>query len=138
MALTGKKSHRITREALEEHYDIPLADVARKFDVCLTYLKKICRGHGIKHWPYRKRKAKRNGCKTLQPVTPYTDIGDQSTSVISEGTVKVTTAATDGTTQDVSYDQGEVLLMCAHSAKDPMVRIPQKLLQSVGLGSIHS
>ena len=76
MALTGKKSHRITREALEEHYDIPLADVARKFDVCLTYLKKICRGHGIKHWPYRKRRAQQKWkrCKVAQPMIPYTDV----------------------------------------------------------------
>ena len=39
---------------LIKHFHRPLSDVAKDFDVCMTFMKKVCRGHGIVRWPYRK------------------------------------------------------------------------------------
>jgi len=53
-----KRSHyQISYEDLEKHFDQPLVEVARKFDVCTTFFKKVCRQHGIKRWPFRKLKS---------------------------------------------------------------------------------
>lgn len=67
-----KRSYRISYEDLEKHFDQPLVEVARKFDVCTTFFKKICRQHGIKRWPFRKlkslqRKMKASGQMLLVP-----------------------------------------------------------------------
>jgi len=51
------KAAKITKEVLESHFHLPMADVAKKFHVCLTYFKKVCRSHGVKRWPYRKLKS---------------------------------------------------------------------------------
>jgi len=48
------KAAKITKEVLESHFHLPMAEVAKKFQVCLTYFKKVCRSHGVKSWPYRK------------------------------------------------------------------------------------
>ena len=48
------KAQRLSREVLEAHYHMPMADVAKKFEVCLTYFKRRCRSLGIRRWPYRK------------------------------------------------------------------------------------
>merc|ERR1712216_36922 len=42
---------------LQRHFDQPLATVARKFGVCTTFFKKVCRFYGIKRWPFRKLKS---------------------------------------------------------------------------------
>merc|ERR1711871_1019688 len=51
------KAARITRKVLEDHYHMPMSEVAKKFEVCLTYFKKVCRRHGVKRWPYRQVKS---------------------------------------------------------------------------------
>lgn len=48
-----KKSH-ITKEALEKQFHLPLAQAAKQFGVCVTFMKRICREQGILRWPYRK------------------------------------------------------------------------------------
>lgn len=45
---------------------MPLADVAKKFGHCVTFMKKICRSHGIKRWPHRKLKCLRKKINQLQ------------------------------------------------------------------------
>ena len=44
----------IELDKLKEHFHEPMADVARKFGVCTTFFKRICRTYGIKRWPFRK------------------------------------------------------------------------------------
>ena len=39
---------------LEAHFHLPMQEVAKKFGVCMTFFKKMCRQLGIKRWPYRK------------------------------------------------------------------------------------
>ncbi|KAG1698894.1 hypothetical protein DVH05_014278 [Phytophthora capsici] len=41
-------------EDLRECFNMPIAAVARKFGICATLLKKICRRHGIQRWPHRQ------------------------------------------------------------------------------------
>lgn len=48
------KAARITKQVLEDHYHLPMAEVAKKMGVCLTYFKKVCRRHGVKRWPFRQ------------------------------------------------------------------------------------
>merc|ERR1712028_271596 len=44
----------ITFEDLQACFHLPLAEVARLFGVGTTFMKKRCRIHGIKRWPFRK------------------------------------------------------------------------------------
>merc|ERR1711939_338758 len=53
LTMVGKAA-RLTKEVLEAHYHLPMAVVAKKFSVCMTYFKKLCRQHGIMRWPYRQ------------------------------------------------------------------------------------
>ncbi|KAG7391466.1 hypothetical protein PHYBOEH_006686 [Phytophthora boehmeriae] len=39
---------------LRQCFNMPIAAVARKFGICATLLKKICRRHGIQRWPHRQ------------------------------------------------------------------------------------
>jgi transposase-like protein len=41
-------------EDLRACFNMPIAAVARKFGICATLLKKICRRHGIQRWPHRQ------------------------------------------------------------------------------------
>lgn len=41
-------------EDLRQCFNLPIAAVARKFGICATLLKKICRRHGIQRWPHRQ------------------------------------------------------------------------------------
>jgi len=44
----------ITFDQLKVHFHEPLAEVADKFGLCVTLLKKICRDLDIPRWPHRK------------------------------------------------------------------------------------
>jgi len=44
----------ISLEELSECMHMPLKVVAQEKGICLTTLKKACRMHGIKRWPFRK------------------------------------------------------------------------------------
>lgn len=60
------KQHNIDFDVLQNHFHLPMAQVAKKFDVCLTFFKKICRQHGIKRWPYRKLKSLEKKITTIK------------------------------------------------------------------------
>ena len=49
----GQKA-KLDLVTLEAHFHLPMQEVAKKFGVCMTFFKKICRTLGIKRWPYRK------------------------------------------------------------------------------------
>lgn len=57
-------------EKLKAHFGEPMADVARKFGVCTTFFKRICRTHGIKRWPYRKLQSIQKKISTLAAADP--------------------------------------------------------------------
>jgi hypothetical protein len=41
-------------EDLRKCFNMPIAAVAKKFGICATLLKKICRRYGIQRWPHRQ------------------------------------------------------------------------------------
>jgi hypothetical protein len=47
----------ISLEELSDYFHMPEKVVAQKMGMCLTSLKKVCRGHGITRWPFRKLKS---------------------------------------------------------------------------------
>ena len=49
-----KRSVPVSYEDLSSRFDKPLSDVAVELGVCMTFLKKTCRKHNIKRWPFRK------------------------------------------------------------------------------------
>jgi hypothetical protein len=50
---SGRGRLLITRADLEAHFDVPIVLAASRMGVGLSYLKKICREHGIARWPAR-------------------------------------------------------------------------------------
>ena len=50
----GLKRERITLDTLMSWYHVPLKQAAKGMDVSVTYLKNLCRMHGINEWPYRQ------------------------------------------------------------------------------------
>lgn len=52
-----KRQITVTMEMLSSRFNKPLCDVATELGVCMTFLKKACRRHGIKRWPFRKVQA---------------------------------------------------------------------------------
>jgi len=59
---------------IQATFDRPIDDAAAQFGVCVTVLKKACRAHGIKRWPFRKVQAskRRNKSAVLQEVAEVT------------------------------------------------------------------
>ncbi|KAL4162665.1 hypothetical protein PRNP1_003197 [Phytophthora ramorum] len=59
VAVTPRGSNKrygpvVQLEDLRACFNMPIAAVARKFGICATLLKKICRRHGIQRWPHRQ------------------------------------------------------------------------------------
>lgn len=44
----------LSEKELREHFNMPLNEVAKKFGMCTTALKKLCRKYGVMQWPHRK------------------------------------------------------------------------------------
>ena len=44
----------LSEKELRDHFNMPLNEVARKFGMCTTALKKLCRKYGVMQWPHRK------------------------------------------------------------------------------------
>ncbi len=51
---TGGPSVAITMSLLQQHFHMPLKIVSRKFGVCTTEFKKLCRRFGVAKWPHRQ------------------------------------------------------------------------------------
>lgn len=47
-------SSHIDYSVLQQHFHLPISQVAKELGVCATVLKKLCRQHGIPRWPHRK------------------------------------------------------------------------------------
>jgi len=56
--MTKRAPPDIPLEELRKRFHMPLAEVAKEFGVCMTFIKKVCRAAGIKRWPYRKVRAR--------------------------------------------------------------------------------
>nr|CCA24539.1 conserved hypothetical protein [Albugo laibachii Nc14]CCA25972.1 conserved hypothetical protein [Albugo laibachii Nc14] len=55
---SGRSKNSLTKQIsldeLRAHFDRPIIEVAKKFGICITLMKKICRRNGIKRWPHRQ------------------------------------------------------------------------------------
>jgi len=71
----ASRSEGVSFEILQKHFDVPMTEAAKRFGVCLTFFKKICRTHGIKRWPFRKLKSLKNKISDLQ--TRFQDHPDE-------------------------------------------------------------
>jgi len=60
------RAENLSFEILQKHFDVPMTEAAKRFGVCLTFFKKICRSHGIKRWPFRKLKSLQSKISDLQ------------------------------------------------------------------------
>merc|ERR1712137_360234 len=50
-------SAHIDYAVLQQHFHLPISQVAKELGVCATVLKKLCRQQGIPRWPHRKIKS---------------------------------------------------------------------------------
>ena len=50
----GGMTQKIQLEDLRQYFDMPIVEVAKRFGICTTLLKKICRKSGIRRWPHRQ------------------------------------------------------------------------------------
>jgi len=48
------KKCMLSEKELRDHFNMPLNEVAKKFSMCTTALKKLCRKYGVMQWPHRK------------------------------------------------------------------------------------
>eukprot|EP00190_Bangiopsis_sp_CCMP1999_P001382 CAMPEP_0198731980 /NCGR_PEP_ID=MMETSP1475-20131203/33136_1 /TAXON_ID= ORGANISM="Unidentified sp., Strain CCMP1999" /NCGR_SAMPLE_ID=MMETSP1475 /ASSEMBLY_ACC=CAM_ASM_001111 /LENGTH=579 /DNA_ID=CAMNT_0044495009 /DNA_START=249 /DNA_END=1988 /DNA_ORIENTATION=- len=53
----GAKTKIVSHAELAEYFHLPINDAAKELKMCVTVLKKQCRSHGVRRWPYRKLKA---------------------------------------------------------------------------------
>jgi len=44
----------VSQKVLREHFHLPLPTAAKKFGMCTTVFKKLCRRFGIAKWPHRQ------------------------------------------------------------------------------------
>jgi hypothetical protein len=64
---------RTTDKALRENFHLPLAEVARKFGMCTTAFKKLCRKQGIMHWPHRALRSVEKKIASLRAEAKFTN-----------------------------------------------------------------
>ncbi|TDH71752.1 hypothetical protein CCR75_001094 [Bremia lactucae] len=63
---TPKASRSITLDMLRPHFEKPLTEVAARFGVCMTLMKKICRKNGVPRWPHRQIRGLRKSIWSIQ------------------------------------------------------------------------
>ena len=60
---------------LREHFNMPLNEVAKKYGMCTTALKKLCRKYGVMQWPHRKLRSLEKKIASLRAEQRYTTDG---------------------------------------------------------------
>ena len=55
----------ITKHVIQTHFHMPIVEAAKRMGICQTSLKRLCRLHGIRRWPYRQVVAHNGGLDTL-------------------------------------------------------------------------
>ena len=58
---------------LREHFHLPLSEVAKKFGMCTTAFKKLCRRQGIMHWPHRALRSIEKKIASLRAEAKFTN-----------------------------------------------------------------
>jgi len=64
---------RMTDKALRENFHLPLSEVAKRFNMCTTAFKKLCRKQGIMHWPHRALRSIEKKIASLRAEAKFTN-----------------------------------------------------------------
>lgn len=67
------RPNRVTDKALRENFHLPLSEVAKKFNMCTTAFKKLCRKQGIMHWPHRALRSIEKKIASLRAEAKFTN-----------------------------------------------------------------
>ena len=67
------RPNRTTDRALRDNFHLPLAEVAKKFGMCTTAFKKLCRRQGIMHWPHRALRSIEKKIASLRAEAKFTN-----------------------------------------------------------------
>mmetsp|Transcript_38331 Transcript_38331/g.82413 ORF Transcript_38331/g.82413 Transcript_38331/m.82413 type:complete len:423 (+) Transcript_38331:51-1319(+) len=70
-------SSQIDYALLQQHFHLPISEVAKELGVCATVLKKLCRKHGIPRWPHRKIKSLNKLIAALEETKTETEEEEQ-------------------------------------------------------------
>ena len=65
----------LSERELREHFNMPLNEVAKKYGMCTTALKKLCRKYGVMQWPHRKLRSLEKKIASLRAEQRYTTDG---------------------------------------------------------------
>ncbi len=70
----------LSERELREHFNMPLNEVAKKYGMCTTALKKLCRKYGVMQWPHRKLRSleKKSPPSAPNSATPATGRGSST------------------------------------------------------------
>lgn len=58
-------AEKINLDVLKLYFHLPLNEVAKYFFLCETFMKKICRFHGLNKWPYRNVRRLHNNVRKM-------------------------------------------------------------------------
>eukprot|EP00291_Cryptomonas_curvata_P027068 CAMPEP_0172177322 /NCGR_PEP_ID=MMETSP1050-20130122/15369_1 /TAXON_ID=233186 /ORGANISM="Cryptomonas curvata, Strain CCAP979/52" /LENGTH=354 /DNA_ID=CAMNT_0012849823 /DNA_START=218 /DNA_END=1279 /DNA_ORIENTATION=- len=67
----------VTASMLRDHFHLPLYTVAKKFSMCTTAFKKMCRRLDIPKWPHRQLRGIDKRIAALKAELAYTTTGDR-------------------------------------------------------------
>jgi hypothetical protein len=65
----------LSERELRDHFNMPLNEVAKKYGMCTTALKKLCRKYGVMQWPHRKLRSLEKKIASLRAEQRYTTDG---------------------------------------------------------------
>jgi len=74
-AATHTRTPLLSEKELRDHFNMPLNEVAKKYGMCTTALKKLCRKYGVMQWPHRKLKSLEKRIASLRAEQRYTTDG---------------------------------------------------------------
>eukprot|EP00285_Hemiselmis_virescens_P014243 CAMPEP_0173381956 /NCGR_PEP_ID=MMETSP1356-20130122/4386_1 /TAXON_ID=77927 ORGANISM="Hemiselmis virescens, Strain PCC157" /NCGR_SAMPLE_ID=MMETSP1356 /ASSEMBLY_ACC=CAM_ASM_000847 /LENGTH=177 /DNA_ID=CAMNT_0014336027 /DNA_START=138 /DNA_END=668 /DNA_ORIENTATION=- len=74
-AANASRVPMLSEKELREHFNMPLNEVAKKFGMCTTALKKLCRKYGVMQWPHRKLRSLEKKIASLRAEQRYTTDG---------------------------------------------------------------
>jgi hypothetical protein len=99
---------RVTENKLREHFHLPLTEVAKKFGMCNTAFKKLCRKQGIMQWPYRTLRSLEKKMASLRAEQKFSNDNNQIEEQISKLQAK-REQILSGSGGNISHDDDPVI-----------------------------
>ena len=103
----------VTDNILREHFHLPLQQVAKKFGMCTTAFKKLCRRFGIAKWPHRQLRGIDKKIAALKAELNYSTVDKESArrnlATLEEEKARLSRVALGQTSSGPSGGQGQAL-----------------------------